>query len=178
VVAGEDGFHVCFDKARGDYVHAGSLERMIPGDYGFEIEEANRAEIEKRLPEYREWVQRRQRPVVGDRVTDDIGGWRDPECPRRGAGTVVSTEAECFIDGLVVQLDCGALCEYGVSQLQRLLPGDAGFSSPGMFAIGDRVAHAKFGVGRVETVDGNKITVVFDAVGLKHVVDDFLERAE
>jgi hypothetical protein len=44
---------VCFDKACGDYVDAGSLERMIPGDYGFEIVEANRAAIEKRLTEYR-----------------------------------------------------------------------------------------------------------------------------
>ena len=45
-------------------------------------------------------------------------------------------------------------------------------------AIGDRVWHAKFGPGTVETVDGNKIAVMFDAVGRKEVVDSSLERAE
>jgi hypothetical protein len=171
-------FHVRYDSPAGDDVYTGDLERMVPGDSGFEIEEANRAEIEKRLTEYREWLQRRQRPGVGDRVTDDIDGWRDPEYPPHGAGTVVSTESECFRDGFVVQLDCGGFCEYEVSQLQRLLPGDAGFSRPGIFAIGDRVAHGKLGPGTVESVDGSMVAVMFDAVGRKEVVDFFLDRAE
>jgi hypothetical protein len=47
-----------------------------------------------------------------------------------------------------------------------------------IFAIGDRVAHGQFGPGTVESVDGNKIVVMFDAVGRKKVVDSFLERAE
>ena len=47
-----------------------------------------------------------------------------------------------------------------------------------MFAIGERVMHGKFGVGTVESVDGNKIAVMFDAVGYNKVVDSFLERAE
>jgi hypothetical protein len=59
-------------------------------------------------------------------------------------------------------------------QLRRLLPGEAGF----MFAIGDRVAHGKFGPGTVESVDGITIMVMFDAVGRKQIVHSFLERAE
>ena len=57
------------------------------------------------------------------------------------------------------------------ADLERMIPGDP-------FAIGDRVAHAKFGVGTVESVDDNKITVMFDAAGCKKVVASFLERAE
>jgi hypothetical protein len=57
---------------------------------------------------------------------------------------------------------------------ERLAAEKAGF----MFAIGERVMHGKFGVGTVESVDGNKIAVMFDAVGYNKVVDSFLERAE
>jgi hypothetical protein len=174
VGAGKGGFHVCFDKGRGDYVDAGSLERMIPGDYGFEIVEANRAAIEKRLTDYRRRLQNVQRPVVGDRVMV----YSTEYSKSQGAGTVVfagDVDRDGYDDGCTIQFDNG---ELGVNimawQLRRLLPGEAGF----MFAIGDRVAHAKFGVGTVESVDGNKITVMFDAAGCKKVVASFLERAE
>jgi hypothetical protein len=106
----EGGFHVCYDSDSGGYVLDGSLERMIPGDSGFEIVEAQRGAVEKRLTVYRRRLQRIQRPVE--------------------------------------------------------------------FAIGDRVAHAKFGVGTVESVDGGLVAVMFDAVGRERVVDSFLERAE
>jgi len=39
------------------------------------------------------------------------------------------------------------------------------------------VQHAKFGEGDVTTVDGNKLTVVFETVGEKRVVDSFVEPA-
>jgi DNA helicase-2/ATP-dependent DNA helicase PcrA len=45
------------------------------------------------------------------------------------------------------------------------------------FKVGDRVAHAKFGQGRVAAVDGNKLTIDFDEAGQKKVVDSFLDRA-
>jgi hypothetical protein len=125
--ASRDGFYICYDSMATGYVDAKDLERFIPGESGFEIVEGKRAAIEKRLAEYRVYLQRTQRPVVGDRVTDDIDGWRDPEYPPHGAGTVFSTESEYFRDGFVVQLDCGGFCEYEVSQLRRLLPGDAEF---------------------------------------------------
>ena len=43
---------------------------------------------------------------------------------------------------------------------------------------GDRVRHAKFGEGRVVSVDGNKLTVQFDSGGEKKVIAAFLQRAE
>lgn len=45
------------------------------------------------------------------------------------------------------------------------------------FRAGDRVFHIKFGNGNVTTVDGNKLTILFDKAGEKRVVDSFVERA-
>jgi DNA helicase II / ATP-dependent DNA helicase PcrA len=45
------------------------------------------------------------------------------------------------------------------------------------FRVGDRVNHAKFGEGSVTLVDGNKLTITFDAGETKRVVDSFVERA-
>ena len=46
------------------------------------------------------------------------------------------------------------------------------------FAINDRVAHVKFGVGTVQEVDGTKISVLFDGYPeSKKVVASFIERA-
>jgi hypothetical protein len=170
-----DGFYVFYDTGGNGRVDGQDLQRLIPDDYGFEIVGGKRAEMEKRLAEYRVLLQRRQRPAVGDRVTDDIGNhWDDPP---NGAGTVVFAGDfdDDYDDGFIIDFDNGKL---GVNmlayQLRRLPPGEAGFT----FAIGDRVAHGKFGPGTVESVDGNKITVMFDAVGCKKVVDSFLERAE
>ncbi|MBI1339113.1 AAA family ATPase [bacterium] len=42
---------------------------------------------------------------------------------------------------------------------------------------GDRVRHARFGVGRVTQVEGAKLTILFDGIGVKKVVDQFVERA-
>jgi hypothetical protein len=96
----------------------------------------------------------------------------------QGAGTVVfagDVDRDGYDDGCTIQFDNG---ELGVNimawQLRRLLPGEAGFT----FAIGDRVAHGKLGVGTVESVDGSMVAVMFDAVGRKEVVDFFLDRAE
>ena len=147
VGAEKDGFHVCFDKGRGDYVDAGSLERMIPGDYGFEIVEANRDAIEKRLTEYRRRMQRNLRPVVGDRVTDDIHGWTDPEFPPQGAGTVVFAgdfgpdgHRDCFD----IQFDNGTFGEsYMTCQLNRLLPDDPDFERSEKVAAGWRAWEPK-----------------------------------
>jgi len=62
----------------------------------------------------------------------------------------------------------------------RTIEGQLVASSTGhasQFKVGDRVQHAKFGEGDVTTVDGNKLTVVFETVGEKRVVDSFVEPA-
>jgi hypothetical protein len=127
-----DGFHVCYDNMGNGYVFDGKdLERLIPGDSGFSIVEAKRAAIEKRLAEYLVLLQRRQRPVVGDRVTDDIGDWIDPEYPSHGAGTVTFAgdfEPGGFDDGFTIRFDSGVLGENFMPDcLRRLLPGDPNF---------------------------------------------------
>jgi DNA helicase-2/ATP-dependent DNA helicase PcrA len=49
--------------------------------------------------------------------------------------------------------------------------------SSSTYARGDRVFHQKFGYGRVTSVEGNKLTVAFDAAGEKRVIDSFLTPA-
>ncbi|MEN2494604.1 MAG: DNA helicase II [Hyphomicrobiaceae bacterium hypho_1] len=43
------------------------------------------------------------------------------------------------------------------------------------FSIGSRVYHHKFGYGQITEAEGNKLTVEFDNVGRKRVVDSFLK---
>ncbi|MDE0537268.1 MAG: UvrD-helicase domain-containing protein [Rhodospirillales bacterium] len=45
------------------------------------------------------------------------------------------------------------------------------------FEEGARVFHRKFGYGRVESRDGNKLEVAFDKAGTKKVIDSFVEPA-
>jgi hypothetical protein len=47
---------------------------------------------------------------------------------------------------------------------------------PPRFELGDRVRHAKFGLGTVTAVDdGNKLGIVFDVGGWKTVVESYVE---
>jgi DNA helicase-2/ATP-dependent DNA helicase PcrA len=48
-------------------------------------------------------------------------------------------------------------------------------SATGVYGIGDRVFHQKFGPGSVIAVEGNKLTVAFDHAGEKRVIDTFVE---
>ncbi len=53
----------------------------------------------------------------------------------------------------------------------------ASSAAPGAgFRKGDRVSHQKLGVGTITLVDGNKLTINFDSVGEKRVVDAFVDR--
>ncbi|MCP1334968.1 ATP-dependent helicase [Futiania mangrovi] len=45
------------------------------------------------------------------------------------------------------------------------------------FAKGMRVFHQKFGYGRIQQADGNKLVVAFDKAGTKKVISSFVERA-
>ncbi|MEQ8398211.1 UvrD-helicase domain-containing protein [Thalassobaculum sp.] len=84
---------------------------------------------------------------------DAAGGvaGRGPGYMRRGGGTI-RTRAP-MIDGQGYTVDR---------------------SKPSRFAVGDRVFHQKFGMGTVQTVDGDKLEIVFDHAGLKNVVETFV----
>ena len=49
--------------------------------------------------------------------------------------------------------------------------------SDGAFAEGDRIFHQKFGYGRIEAIDGNRLEIAFDKSGTKKVIDSFVRRA-
>ena len=44
------------------------------------------------------------------------------------------------------------------------------------YNVGDRVFHQKFGNGNVTGIDGNKLTILFDAAGEKRIVDRYVEK--
>jgi DNA helicase-2/ATP-dependent DNA helicase PcrA len=41
---------------------------------------------------------------------------------------------------------------------------------------GERIFHQKFGYGRIEVIDGNKLTVAFEKAGTKKVLDSYVEK--
>ena len=47
----------------------------------------------------------------------------------------------------------------------------------GRFEIGDRIFHQKFGYGRIEQIDGNKLEIAFEKAGRKKVIASFVEAA-
>ncbi len=49
--------------------------------------------------------------------------------------------------------------------------------SAGVFRVGARVFHQKFGYGHVLSVDGNRLQVAFDKAGTKRIIDSFVEAA-
>jgi DNA helicase-2/ATP-dependent DNA helicase PcrA len=55
--------------------------------------------------------------------------------------------------------------------------GAAGAAPEDGYAPGNRVFHQKFGYGRVQSVDGNKLEIAFDKAGLKKVIDSFISLA-
>jgi DNA helicase-2/ATP-dependent DNA helicase PcrA len=47
----------------------------------------------------------------------------------------------------------------------------------GKFGRGDRVFHEKFGYGRIEAVEGNRLHILFEKAGAKKVIDSFVRPA-
>jgi DNA helicase-2/ATP-dependent DNA helicase PcrA len=45
------------------------------------------------------------------------------------------------------------------------------------FSIGDKVVHSDFGVGRIISVNGRHLQIVFEKSAIKTVLDDFVEKA-
>lgn len=45
------------------------------------------------------------------------------------------------------------------------------------FSVGERIFHEKFGYGRIEAIDGDKLEITFEKAGRKKVVDSFVEPA-
>ena len=41
---------------------------------------------------------------------------------------------------------------------------------------GERIFHQKFGYGRIDVIDGNKLTVSFEKAGIKKVLDSYVEK--
>jgi len=45
----------------------------------------------------------------------------------------------------------------------------------GSFALGQRVFHDKFGYGKIEAIEGNKLDIAFEKAGRKKVIDSFVQ---
>ncbi len=61
--------------------------------------------------------------------------------------------------------------------IESVTAAEAATHPEGAFAVGARVFHEKFGYGRVNAVDGNKLAVAFDKAGSKKVIDSFVRLA-
>ena len=59
----------------------------------------------------------------------------------------------------------------------RLIASADPAAGSGLYAVGDRVFHQKFGYGHVVLVEGAKLTVNFQTSGEKRVLDSFVEKA-
>ena len=57
------------------------------------------------------------------------------------------------------------------------LPAGDGAGSAG-YATGDRIFHQKFGYGRIQTVDGDKLEIAFEKAGTKKIIDRFVQPAD
>jgi DNA helicase-2/ATP-dependent DNA helicase PcrA len=44
------------------------------------------------------------------------------------------------------------------------------------YGIGERVFHLKFGYGRIDSIEGNKLTIDFEKAGRKKVLDSFVQK--
>ncbi len=67
------------------------------------------------------------------------------------------------------------------AELGRLLEGRAEIlasrppAGSRTFRVGERIFHDKFGYGRIEAIDGDKLEIAFEKAGRKKVVDSFVE---
>jgi DNA helicase II / ATP-dependent DNA helicase PcrA len=68
--------------------------------------------------------------------------------------------------------ELGTLIEGKAEILQSRPPGKTG-----SFKAGDRIFHDKFGYGKVEAVEGNKLDIAFEKSGRKKVIDSFVQAA-
>jgi len=68
--------------------------------------------------------------------------------------------------------ELGKLIEGKAEILQSRPPGRTGAFKPG-----DRIFHDKFGYGKVEEVEGNKLDIAFEHSGRKKVIDSFVQPA-
>ena len=68
--------------------------------------------------------------------------------------------------------ELGKLIEGKAEILQSRPPGRTGAYKPG-----DRIFHNKFGYGKVEGVEGNKLDIAFEHSGRKKVIDSFVQPA-
>ena len=48
--------------------------------------------------------------------------------------------------------------------------------SDSAYARGERIFHMKFGYGRIQSIEGNKLTVAFEKAGVKKVLDSYVEK--
>ena len=61
-------------------------------------------------------------------------------------------------------------------QATKTIEGKVEETSTNAFQCGERVFHQKFGYGRVEAVDGNKLTINFDKAARKRVLAEWVEK--
>jgi hypothetical protein len=112
-------FEVVLDSATRLGLSPSHMARLIPGDAGFELNDAKRTEIAQKLVEKDATDELRAQPlVVGDRIRHRTGG---------GLGTVVGDDVPGQPNCCSLRSDKGRVLTVHRDYLEKLLPGDAGF---------------------------------------------------
>jgi hypothetical protein len=64
-------------------------------------------------------------------------------------------------------------------QRHRTLPEATAEPAPAKisgFAVGDRVSHPQFGDGVITAIQAHKLTITFDTLGSKQIIDSYVKR--
>ena len=106
--------------------------------------------------------------------------WPSPTtvpCSPRPAGSIAATAEAGGARRLVAEH--AAYRSRRMPQVIDATPLPAGGGAgPAGYATGDRVFHQKFGYGRIQTVDGDKLEIAFDKAGTKKIIDRFVQPAD
>lgn len=78
----------------------------------------------------------------------------------------------------VVKTTLGDIQTSTTSSREKLIPlviQSFGIKNGAAFEVGNRVFHGKFGYGKIINIDGHKLQINFDQVGIKMMMDNFVE---
>ncbi|MCB2009440.1 MAG: UvrD-helicase domain-containing protein [Geminicoccaceae bacterium] len=173
---------------------SGWEDGLFPNQRALDEGGAGALEEERRLA-YVGITRARQRCTISFAANRQIYSQWSSSTPSRFIGELPEAHVEHLQRNPALRPDRGALFDDAMFEprvaryrsnkgaLARVIDGRAETVSvrpaqkPGRFSIGDRIFHEKFGYGRIEAIDGNKLEIAFEKAGSKKVVDSFVKAA-
>ncbi|MDP6344163.1 MAG: UvrD-helicase domain-containing protein [Alphaproteobacteria bacterium] len=129
---------------------------------------------------YDRWVTALPSRFIAELPADQVTMQTEPGLYAGGVDDVAAPGAFAFDDGYTASdrmrraQSAVPAPTYLEGQADSVITTDPASSS---YAIGERVFHQKFGYGRIEDIEGNKLLIAFEKAGTKKVVDSFVDPA-